>query len=71
MDSALFLLKHQNKELSFELKNKKRSITDLRGQLQHEKQQSAVAEDLLSVLDRSYNQVNIIYGYTVMTLHVQ
>lgn len=57
MDSALYLVKHQNTELMFALKCKKRSISDLRGQLQHQKQQTAVAEDLLSVLDRSYNQV--------------
>jgi hypothetical protein len=70
VDSALFLVQHQNKELAFELKSKKRSITDLRGQLQHQKQQSAVAEELLSVLDRSYNQVNYIsstYMHTYFT----
>lgn len=54
---ALFLSQTQNKELTFELKNKKRTITDLRDQLQHQKKQSEEAESLLSVLDRSYNQV--------------
>lgn len=76
MDSALYLARHQNKELMFALKSKKRSISDLRGQLQHEKQQTAVAEELLSVLDRSYNQVHIypVYPavlYPVMSYRVK
>jgi hypothetical protein len=57
VDSTHFLLQNQNKEMALELKNKKRSISDLRCQLEHHKKQSEEAENLLSVLDRSYNQV--------------
>ena len=72
-DPTLMLLTRQNKELFLELKRRKRSISELRRQLQHQRQESALAEDLLSVLDRNYNQVSgtvITYSFNVCLLMV-
>lgn len=68
-DPALFLVQHQNKELAFDLQVKKRSIADLRGRLRREKQQSAAAEELLSVLDRSFAQVKEQYSLLPVILY--
>ena len=72
-DPTLMLLTRQNKELFLELKRRKRSISELRRQLQHQRQENALAEDLLSVLDRNYNQVSgtvITYSFNVCLLMV-